>query len=178
MRFKCTLNTEKRGLISQDERKLYSQIIKTVFKHVAEGDYSNLYKECLSKDISGVEVNVILTDNEKIREYNRQFRKTDKETDVLSFPASDFVRGETEIGIDNINPENNFVMLGDIIISVEKMKAQALEYGHSESRELAFLTCHSMLHLLGYDHMSKFEENTMNELCEKALEITGYTRDI
>ena len=93
-----------------------------------------------------VEVSVTFTDDEGIRELNQRFRGIDRPTDVLSFPLFDFEGGE-EPPVDEL-----VGMLGDIVISLETARAQAEEYGHSFEREVAFLTVHSMLHLLGYDH--------------------------
>ena len=105
------------------------------------------------------EVNVLLTDNDSIHEINNQQRNIDRATDVLSFPmlsyesAGDFSKLEDDYD-DNFNPDTGEIMLGDIIISVDKVKEQAKSYGHSEKREYAFLILHSMLHLFGYDHMT------------------------
>lgn len=100
-----------------------------------------------------VEVSVTFTDNEKIRELNRKFRGIDRATDVLSFPLFDYE------GTQDEPPVDEFVgMLGDIVISLEQAKKQAEEYGHSFEREAAFLTVHSMLHLLGYDHETSDED--------------------
>ena len=98
------------------------------------------------------EVSVTLTDDAGIRELNKNFRNIDSATDVLSFPLFDF-EGSEEPAVDEL--EN---MLGDIVISLERAEAQAEEYGHSFEREVAFLTVHSMLHLLGYDHVNSEEE--------------------
>ena len=98
------------------------------------------------------EVSVTFTDDVGIRELNRSFRNIDSATDVLSFPLFDF-EGSEEPAVDEL--EN---MLGDIVISLERAEAQAEEYGHSFEREVAFLTVHSMLHLLGYDHVNSEEE--------------------
>lgn len=98
------------------------------------------------------EVSVTFTDDKGIRELNRNFRNIDSATDVLSFPLFDF-EGSEEPAVDEL--EN---MLGDIVISLERAKAQSEEYGHSFEREVAFLTVHSMLHLLGYDHVNSEEE--------------------
>ena len=98
------------------------------------------------------EVSVTFTDDAGIRELNRSFRNIDSATDVLSFPLFDF-EGSEEPAVDEL--EN---MLGDIVISLERAEAQAEEYGHSFEREVAFLTVHSMLHLLGYDHVNSEEE--------------------
>ncbi len=100
-----------------------------------------------------IEVSVTFTDNEGIRELNRKFRNIDRPTDVLSFPLFDYT-GESEEP-----PVDEFVgMLGDIVISLEQAKKQAEEFGHSFEREAAFLTVHSMLHLLGYDHEADGDE--------------------
>ena len=104
------------------------------------------------------EINLTLTDNDGIHAINKEYRDIDAPTDVLSFPmlsyesAGDFSKLEDDYD-DNFNPDTGEIMLGDIIISVDKVKEQAKSYGHSEKREYAFLILHSMLHLLGYDHM-------------------------
>lgn len=97
------------------------------------------------------EVNITLTDNDEIKKLNNEFRKIDRETDVLSFPLC-------ENGEYDINYSTGAKLLGDIVISVEKAKEQAAEYGHSFEREISFLTVHSTLHLLGYDHINSEEE--------------------
>ena len=105
------------------------------------------------------EVNLTLTDNEGIHEINRMYRQIDAPTDVLSFPmlsygqAGDFSALEEDYE-DNFNPDTGEIMLGDIVISVDRVREQAAAYGHSERREFAFLIVHSMLHLFGYDHMT------------------------
>ena len=112
------------------------------------------------------EVNVILTDNASIQEINREQRRIDAPTDVLSFPLVDY---ESPADFDHVeeavedyfNPETGELMLGDIVISVDKVEEQAEKYGHSQTRELAFLTAHSMLHLCGYDHMEEEERLEM-----------------
>jgi len=104
---------------------------------------------------NGCEVSLTFTDNEGIRELNKKFRQIDRETDVLSFPLFDYEGEVDEPVLDEIR--NN---LGDIVISLEKARAQAEEYGHSYEREVAFLCVHSMLHLLGYDHERSEDEDT------------------
>lgn len=101
-----------------------------------------------------VEVSVTFTDDCGIREMNKKFRQLDKPTDVLSFPLFDYDGEKDEPVFDEF--ENN---LGDIVISLERAKAQAEEYGHSFEREVSFLTAHSMLHLLGYDHEKSDEDD-------------------
>ncbi len=116
-----------------------------------------------------VEVSVTFTNNEKIRELNRKFRGIDRATDVLSFPLFDY-EGETEEP-----PVDELVgMLGDIVISLEQAEKQAEEYGHSFEREAAFLTVHSTLHLLGYDHETGEEdEKDMRRRQREILERMG-----
>jgi probable rRNA maturation factor len=125
------------------------------------------------------ELNVILTDNQGIKEINNNYRDIDAPTDVLSFPMIDYdkpadfskIEAEEEYSnLDYFNPETGELILGDIIISVEKVMEQAREYGHSEERELAFLTAHSMMHLFGYDHMEEEERIVMEKRQEKVLE--------
>ncbi len=108
------------------------------------------------------EVNVTLVNDDEIKELNSAFRGIDKSTDVLSFPLG-------ENGEYDINPETDALMLGDIVISVEHALKQAEEYGHSIDREIAFLIVHSMLHLLGYDHVNNEAEE--KEMFKKQEEI-------
>lgn len=108
------------------------------------------------------EVNVTLVNDDEIKELNSAFRGIDKSTDVLSFPLG-------ENGEYDINPETDALMLGDIVISAEHALKQAEEYGHSIDREIAFLTVHSMLHLLGYDHVNNEAEE--KEMFKKQEEI-------
>lgn len=127
------------------------------------------------------EVNVLLTDNAGIHQINLDMRQIDNPTDVLSFPMCDF---ETPGDFDMLeetpeeyfNPDTGELMLGDIVISVEKVKEQAEKYGHSETRELAFLVAHSMLHLSGYDHMEEEEREEMESMQREILERRGYRR--
>ena len=111
------------------------------------------------------EISVTLTDNAQIRELNRQFRAVDKPTDVLSFPSGEYPT------------EENACFLGDIAISLEKAVEQCREYGHTLEREVAFLTAHSVLHLLGYDHMDAQEEKIMFGKQEQILNTIGQTRE-
>jgi len=128
------------------------------------------------------EVNLLITDNEGIREYNASMRDIDKPTDVLSFPGlffeepSVFFIPEEETA-DYTNPENGLIVLGDIIISVDKVLSQAEEYGHSNKREFAFLVAHSMYHLCGYDHMTPDEAAVMEKKQEEILQLLQITRD-
>lgn len=113
------------------------------------------------------EVNVTLVNDEMIKEMNTKFRKIESSTDVLSFPLG-------ENGVYDVNPETGAKMLGDIVISVEHAYTQADLYGHGLEREIAFLTVHSMLHLLGYDHeKGGLEKTVMREKEEKVLDALG-----
>ena len=103
--------------------------------------------------------NVIIIDNSRIREINREYRNIDRETDVISFALED----DKTFNLQEIR------VLGDIYISIEKARSQALEYGHSFKRELSFLAIHGFLHLLGYDHMEKDEEEIMFKKQEEVL---------
>lgn len=121
------------------------------------------------------EIDLLLVDDKAIQEINHQYREINKSTDVLSFPLisyklpGDFSQIESDN--DNFNPDSGEALLGDIIISVEKVQEQALAYGHTLEREFAFLIVHSMLHLFGYDHMeaeeAAFMENRQKEILEK-----------
>lgn len=115
------------------------------------------------------EVSVTLVDNDIIRGINKEHRHKDSETDVLSFPQYESLKDEESL-------EEEQLYLGDIVISVEKAVEQSKDYGHSFEREMCFLTVHSMLHLLGYDHMTPEEEKEMNTLQETILEQLGILR--
>ncbi len=110
------------------------------------------------------EVSVTFTDNEGIHELNKKFRGVDRPTDVLSFPLFDYEGESEEPPVDEL-----MGILGDIVISLEQAEAQAKEYGHSFEREVAFLSAHSMLHLLGYDHETGEEDEAQMRLCQSAI---------
>ena len=120
---------------------------------------------------SECEVSVSVVDGAEIQTINRQFRGIDRVTDVLSFPQLTFTEGE----IPEKN-ESGEIVLGDIILCLQRAKEQAAEYGHSLKREIAFLTAHSMLHLLGYDHMTPQEEKVMFQKQEEILQKAGIPR--
>lgn len=128
------------------------------------------------------EVSVILTSNDSIQEINKEHRQIDAPTDVLSFPMvnyetpSDFERLEEEQE-DCFHPDTGELILGDIMISVDKVKSQAKEYGHSEMRELGFLVAHSVLHLCGYDHMEEKEREVMEQKQRLIMELVDLKRD-
>lgn len=137
----------------------YEETIKKVIEYALD------YIKCPFE----AEVNVVLTDNEGIHQINKEYREIDRPTDVLSFPmveyeiAGDFEQIDEEQP-DLFHPDTGELILGDIMISVDKVKEQAEAYGHSELRELAFLVAHSMLHLFGFDHMEESERQEMEAL--------------
>lgn len=118
------------------------------------------------------EVSVVLVDDEQIRELNRDFRRVDRATDVLSFAY----REEQEEEPDVVDPAAEEDVLGDIVISLERARAQAEEYGHAFAREVGFLVVHGMYHLLGYDHMSPEDEAVMRAKEEAVLQELGLVR--
>ncbi len=129
-----------------------------------------------------VQASVLLTDNEAIQIYNRDNRGIDSPTDVLSFPGLMFdapgafmLEGNEA---DFIDPETGLVVLGDIIISLDRVKEQAEQYGHSKKREYAFLIAHSILHLCGYDHETDDEAKMMFDKQDQILDRLGITRDL
>lgn len=127
-------------------------------------------------------VNLLITDGEGIREYNKNYRDTDAETDVLSFPNLDFAApGDFSVAerseADCFDPDSGELVLGDIILNAARVRSQAAEYGHSELREFAFLLAHSLFHLCGYDHMEKAEASVMEEKQEAVLSGLGITRE-
>lgn len=126
------------------------------------------------------EVNLLLTMNDEIQEMNQNFRSIDRPTDVLSFPMIDYEEAGNfdflEDVVDAFHPESGELMLGDIVISKEKVISQAEEYGHSIEREYAFLIAHSMLHLFGYDHMEEDERIIMEQKQKEILEVLEIVR--
>lgn len=155
--------------INEDELSLAQKVIEHILKK--EG--------CLFD----CEVNLTITNNRGIQEVNREFREMDKPTDVLSFPncdfdaPGDFTQFEDEaLYFDCFNPENDYFVLGDIMISRDKMLEQAEEYGHGITREFAFLIAHSVLHLIGYDHMEENDAKCMEEKQNAYLNELGITR--
>jgi len=117
---------------------------------------------------ANAEISILLCHNEYIHQLNKQYRQIDRPTDVLSFALNE---GQD---VDYDGPDAN--LLGDIIISLEKVDEQAAEYGHSRERELAYLTIHGMLHILGYDHMEPDDKAEMRHEEEFILQRLGYVR--
>lgn len=158
-----SLNIEKETEIEPDFD--FRDIIKNVV------NYSLDYVNCPYE----TELNVTLTDNEEIHRINKEFRNIDSPTDVLSFPMIEYMKpGDFSVVEDNeqdyFEPDSGELVLGDIIISLEKVYSQADEYGHTPKRELAFLVAHSMLHLFGYDHMDDAERSDMEKKQKEILD--------
>lgn len=142
-----------------NEEEIINKVVKTV-----------LELEGIKRDL---EIYITLTNNEEIHKINKEYREVDRPTDVLSFPM--YEREEIET-LRDVKTDEMEEILGDIIISIPKIKEQAIEYGHSYERELAYLTTHGMLHLLGYDHMIEEEKTIMREHEEKVLEKLNILR--
>ena len=139
------------------------KLIKEVVSRVLEEE----------KVLPEVDVYITLTNNEEIHKINKEYRDVDRPTDVLSFPM--YERDEIA-GLKNDTDDEIEKILGDIIVSIEKVREQAEEYGHSFERELAYLVTHGMLHLLGYDHMIEEEKAVMRKREEEILETLNITR--
>ena len=128
------------------------------------------------------QVEVTFVTDDEIRVLNREQRDIDRVTDVLSFPMLEYVTAGDFAFLENedigcFEPDSGELLLGDIVISLDRAMAQAEEYGHSLKREIAFLTAHSMLHLFGYDHMEDAERLEMERMQEEILLKKGYVRD-
>ncbi len=152
----------------QEKSEITPEIENTIKKAI---DASLKFENC---DFDA-EVGVTIVDNEAIRKLNNDARGIDRATDVLSFPMHEFDEDRNVVDCGDYDGEN--LLLGDIVISAERAAEQAEEFGHSFVREIAFLTVHSMLHLLGYDHeTSKEDEAEMFSRQEKILEGIGILR--
>ena len=153
-------------VFSADTENEYDwDFLKSTVQLAAEGTLAHM---SVDRDC---QLSVTFTDNDGIWELNRQFRGVDRPTDVLSFPMYSFADGDGP-------PEDIELLLGDMVLSVERAEEQAEEYGHSLRREVAFLTVHSMLHLLGYDHeTSEEDEREMFALQDALMDKLGITRD-
>jgi probable rRNA maturation factor len=165
-------------------------LIENNTEHLIDEEMRSLLHEIVEKALQlegyplNIEVSVTFVNNGEIQELNQQFRQIDKPTDVLSFPMLEFEEGdEDEEGFidfegleDSLNPETGELVLGDIVISVEKAVEQAKAYEHSLKREIGFLTAHSMFHLMGYDHMTPEEEEIMKKKQEQVLQEVDLSR--
>ena len=137
------------------------------------GIWETIYMTLISSAVAyliGLPLGVILnvTDDGGIHAINREMRQVDRPTDVLSFPEFELTPGELP-GPEDADPGTGYVPLGDMVLSMERVKAQAKEYGHSNRRELAYLAVHSVLHLLGYDHMDEGEMKAQMRTREEAI---------
>lgn len=163
-----TLNFEEEG------SKVLPLECKTLAEKVAQAalDFTGCPYEA--------EISLLLTTDEEIRQMNREFRNIDRATDVLSFPMVDYEEAGNfdflEEQTDCFHPETGELLLGDIVISKDRVLAQAAEYGHSPKREFAFLITHSVLHLTGYDHMEEEERHLMEQMQREILDKLGITR--
>ena len=142
--------------------KLIEDVVKTALKN-----------ENFNEDAY---VAVTLTDNENIRIINNEQRNIDSATDVLSFPVLEFEDGRMLAGVGDYYEDK--LILGDIVLSLERAEEQRIEFGHSFDREMGYLICHSVLHLLGYDHETHEEREVMRMKEEEALKELSLTRDI
>ena len=155
MRHKIIISREKRGLGHRNAPKLIKKSINKALK--AE----NIKVPCL--------VSVMLTDDEGIHAINREFRHVDRPTDVLSFPLNELTAGAFDEGICERDPRSGRVLLGDMMLSLERCEAQGREFGHGFEREICYLTVHSVLHLLGYDHIDEGEMKAQMRAREKEI---------
>ena len=162
--------------------------IKLVFEQLSLQKFviSNNIRKCIQETLraEGInvrcEINVLVTDDAGIQIINRESRNLDKPTDVLSFPMFQLEAGNPpKDWADYMDPASGLVPLGDMCISLERAVAQAREFGHSTRREVGYLTIHSMLHLLGYDHLDEGEQKRQMRGREEAIAsiIPGMSRD-
>ena len=147
-----------------DEKEEYKEVIEKVL--------SQCFKEEKLED-SKLCVTVTLTTPKTIQEINKQYRNIDRATDVLSFPM--FEKDELDSKIQENDFENEDI-LGDIVVSVDKVKEQAIEYGHSFERELSYMIVHGFYHLMGYDHIEEEDKKVMREKEENILKKLDITR--
>ena len=152
---------------------IYNQLTTEDFtKELADAVISIADAALAFEGFEKADADITIVDKETIRKMNLEFRRTDRVTDVLSFPMNDFMEEEPL----EIDPESGRILLGDIVICLQKAEEQAEEYGHSLLREICFLTVHGMLHLLGYDHMKEQEEADMFSRQEEILRKAGIPR--
>ena len=155
MKHEIYVSREKSGLGHNNAASLIKKSIEKAL--AAEG----INKPCL--------ISVMLTDDEGIHEINREFRGVDRATDVLSFPLNELTAGEFYESLCEHDLESGSIMLGDMMISLEHCAAQGEEFGHGFEREICYLTVHSVLHLLGYDHIDEGEMKAQMRAREKEI---------
>jgi len=154
------VNDQEKMEVTEDNERLIEKVIEAAL--INEGFNYDCY------------VAVTLTDDENIRIINNEQRNIDAATDVLSFPVLQFEDGEMLLGVGDYFEDK--IILGDVVISMEMAKKQSIEFGHSFERELGYLICHSILHLLGYDHENDDERDVMRQKEEETLEKLSLTR--
>ncbi len=160
---KIIVTRDKRGLGSSGAYKLIKKAASAAL------DAENIAQECI--------INVLLTDESAIQEINLEYRGVDSATDVLSFPQNDFRPGRIDYESAVRDMESGDIMLGDMVLCLSRARSQAEEYGHSEDREISYLTVHSVLHLLGYDHVDEGEQKRlMRSREDEIMKIIGIER--
>jgi probable rRNA maturation factor len=161
------------NILIQNRQRKYkiSEEIKTIVEQVVAVSLSN------EKVQDKVELSIVFINNKKIKELNQQYREKNKATDVLSFPMYDPDSIKSALGQVLENTYEN-ILLGDIVISLEKAEEQAKEYGHSFEREIGYLVAHGIFHLLGYDHETEMEKMKMRQKEEETLGSIGLTREV
>lgn len=157
MKHEISVSREKRGLGYPEAARLVKSAVRAAL--AAEG----VSEGCI--------VNVLLTDDAHIRRVNREFRGVDRATDVLSFPFNELVPGAFDPAECERDPESGRLLLGDMMISLERCAAQGEEFGHGFEREIRYLSVHSVLHLLGYDHVD--EADMKQQMRAREKEIMG-----
>jgi len=156
--------------------------VKRQRQGLGERGITSLCRRCIKATLQeegiepAVQISVLVSDDKGIREINKEFRDKDVPTDVLSFPAFVYTPGKFEPNMADLDPETGCLYLGDIVISSERAVAQAEEYGHETTRELAYLMVHATLHLLGYDHEEPEEQQEMRRREEHILAELGLSR--
>lgn len=155
MEHEVEISRERTGLGHPEAARLIKKAIHMALS--AEG----VEEPCL--------ISVMLTDDEGIRAVNREFRNIDRATDVLSFPMNELTPGDFDPDNCDRDPETGVLMLGDMMISLERCETQGAEFGHGFGREIQYLTVHSVLHLLGYDHVDEGEMKRQMRAREKAI---------
>ena len=151
-----------------EEEFAYAPLLEKVISAALEGEGVN----------TPCEVDVLITDDEGIHQINLEQREIDRPTDVLSFPMFNYTPGNPPVDDADADPATGLTPLGDMVISLERAREQAAEYGHPVERELSYLAVHSVLHLLGYDHVDEGQEKArMREREEAILSNLGITRD-
>lgn len=166
-------------MIFIDNRQNKIEVTEDIEKIVTNTiEYTLQYENVSMKN----EVSVAFMDNEQIRKFNKEYRNIDRATDVLSFPMLDYPKGKTfreiytNFNFDISYFDDSRLVLGDIALSLERAKEQSIEYNHSFIREVAYLTIHSVLHLLGYDHIDEDDKVIMRAREEEILESLNILR--